>query len=141
MADQEHRILKKIIYWEHFEPVNNMGKGLRKAQLDQLRKELSKLRNNLIDDLEFGGFFNDYPFLDKEMLNMAIEHRLEDKIEAGLNPFISDLEFFELCDSISKKQKERLLKTMFLDGALNLSVNTSGKFTYTANKDYRTDDF
>lgn len=137
MDKSKNVIQKKIIYWESFEPVNNMGKWLRQSQLDELRKQLQAMKLQLIQSLALTSFFEDYPFLEKEALDAAIDKRLDEKIEARLPPFITDLEFFELCDMISKKQHQKTLVEMFLNGALNLSINEDGQFSYSANKYYK----
>jgi hypothetical protein len=46
---KKKELQEKIIYWEQYEPVNNMGKWSRSVRLENLKQKFAKIEKQITD--------------------------------------------------------------------------------------------
>jgi len=44
---REKELTEQLEYWEHYPPVNNMGKWARQTKLDSLKEKLTKVKEKI----------------------------------------------------------------------------------------------
>jgi hypothetical protein len=103
--------------------------------------EIIEASNHMIDSLEESDFFLENPFIEQISLKRALRIKMQRKWEQEDDMFLNDDEFLEVCQSVSNNEIGKTIEDLVDKGALNMSVNEDGEILYSANKDYKFEDY
>jgi hypothetical protein len=103
--------------------------------------EIIEASNHMIDALEETDFFVETPFIDRIPLKRALQIAMQRKWEQEDDMFLNDTEFLEVCQNVSKNSIGKTIEDLVDKGALNMSINEDGEILYSANKDYKFEDY
>jgi len=103
--------------------------------------EIIEASNEMIDALEETDFFAETPFIDRIPLKRALQIAMQRKWEQEDDMILTDEEFLEVCQSVSNNGIGKTIEDLVDKGALNLSINKDGEILYSANKDYKFEDY
>jgi hypothetical protein len=103
--------------------------------------EIIEVSNQIIDTLEEGGFFEENPFIEQIPLKRELQIKMQQKWEQEGEIFLTDEQFLQVCQSVSNNEIGKTIEDLVDKGALNMSVNEDGEILYSANKDYKFEDY
>jgi len=103
--------------------------------------EIIELSTEMVNSLQEDGFFEDHQFIDRIPLKRALQIAMQRKWEQENDMILTDKQFLEVCQNVSNNGIGKTIEDLVDKGAMNLSVNKDGEILYSANKDYKFEDY
>jgi len=103
--------------------------------------EIIELSTEMVNSLQEDGFFEEHQFIDRIPLKRALQIAMQKKWEQENDMILTDKQFLEVCQNVSNNGIGKTIEDLVDKGALNLSVNKDGEILYSANKDYKFEDY
>jgi len=103
--------------------------------------EIIEISDEMVNSLEEDGFFEEHQFIDRIPLKRALQIAMQRKWEQENDMILTDKQFLEVCQNVSNNGIGKTIEDLVDKGALNLSVNKDGEILYSANKDYKFEDY
>ena len=107
----------------------------------QILSEIIEVSDEMVNSLEDDGFFEEHQFIDRIPLKRALQIAMQRKWEQENDMILTDKEFLEVCQMVSNNGIGKTIEDLVDKGALNMSVNKDGEILYSANKDYKFEDY
>jgi len=103
--------------------------------------EIIELSTEMVNSLQEDGFFEEHQFIDRIPLKRALQIAMQRKWEQENDMILTDKQFLEVCQNVSNNGIGKTIEDLVDKGALNLSINKDGEILYSANKDYKFEDY
>jgi hypothetical protein len=103
--------------------------------------EIIEVSDEMVNSLEEDGFFEEHQFIDRIPLKRALQIAMQRKWEQENDMILTDKQFLEVCQNVSNNGIGKTIENLVDKGALNMSVNKDGDILYSANKDYKFEDY
>jgi hypothetical protein len=107
----------------------------------QILSEIIEVSDEMVNSLQEDGFFEEHQFIDRIPLKRALQIAMQRKWEQENDMILTDKEFLEVCQMVSNNGIGKTIEDLVDKGALNMSVNKDGEILYSANKDYKFEDY
>jgi hypothetical protein len=107
----------------------------------QILSEIIEVSDEMVNSLQEDGFFEEHQFIDRIPLKRALQIAMQRKWEQENDMVLTDKEFLEVCQNVSNNGIGKTIEDLVDKGALNMSVNKDGEILYSANKDYKFEDY
>ena len=107
----------------------------------QILSEIIEVSDEMVNSLQEDGFFEEHQFIDRIPLKRALQIAMQRKWEQENDMVLTDKEFLEVCQNVSNNGIGKTIEDLVDKGALNMSVNKDGDILYSANKDYKFEDY
>jgi hypothetical protein len=107
----------------------------------QILSEIIEVSDEMVNSLQEDGFFEEHQFIDRIPLKRALQIAMQRKWEQENDMILTDKEFLEVCQNVSNNGIGKTIEDLVDKGALNMSVNKDGEILYSANKDYKFEDY
>ena len=107
----------------------------------EILSEIIEISDEMVNSLEEDGFFEEHQFIDRIPLKRALQIAMQRKWEQENDMILTDKQFLEVCQNVSNNGIGKTIEDLIDKGALNLSVNKDGEILYSANKDYKFEDY
>jgi hypothetical protein len=107
----------------------------------EILSEIIEVSDEMVNSLQEDGFFEEHQFIDRIPLKRALQIAMQRKWEQENDMILTDKQFLEVCQNVSNNGIGKTIEDLVDKGALNLSVNKDGEILYSANKDYKFEDY
>jgi hypothetical protein len=107
----------------------------------EILSEIIEVSDEMVNSLQEDGFFEEHQFIDRIPLKRALQIAMQRKWEQENDMILTDEEFLEVCQNVSNNGIGKTIEDLVDKGALNMSVNKDGDILYSANKDYKFEDY
>jgi hypothetical protein len=107
----------------------------------QILSEIIEVSDEMVNSLQEDGFFEEHQFIDRIPLKRALQIAMQRKWEQENDMILTDKQFLEVCQNVSNNGIGKTIENLVDKGALNMSVNKDGDILYSANKDYKFEDY
>ena len=107
----------------------------------QILSEIIEVSDEMVNSLQEDGFFEEHQFIDRIPLKRALQIAMQRKWEQENDMILTDKQFLEVCQNVSNNAIGKTIEDLVDKGALNMSVNKDGEILYSANKDYKFEDY
>ncbi len=105
----------------------------------EILSEIIELSNEMIDELDVNGFFEEHVFLDRVPLKRKLQIAMQRKWEQENEMRLTDKEFLSVCNSAISDSVSKTLGDLVDKNAIFMNINKDGEIEYTANKDFNLD--
>lgn len=102
----------------------------------EILSEIVEISNELIDELDVSGFFEEHVFLERVPLKRKLQIAMQRKWEQENDMKLTDSEFLSVCNESIGDNIASTIGSLVDKGAVYMNVNDEGEITYTANKDF-----
>ena len=107
----------------------------------EILSEIIEVSDEMVNSLQEDGFFEEHQFIDRIPLKRALQIAMQRKWEQENDMILTDKQFLEVCQNVSNNGIGKTIENLVDKGALNMSVNKDGEILYSANKDYKFEDY